>query len=180
LLTSFSFPACFTNENGHFTAVNEAFLKTYRFPLHEILGQTPWVIAAKHFPTLLSDEIQHSTANGGWSGRVLNHDSSGDEISIYLITKKLNTQRGVRQLGLACLQGQEEGLMRAMADHLCSALSTLEPPTYLSPREQEATLLLKQGHSQKEIAWQMKLACSTVRVLLTRIRAKQRRLGHVR
>lgn len=173
LLEEIAFPASFTDEEGRFIAVNTSFLSTYRLPIHEVIGQTPWLIASKQFPQALSDEISNATANRGWLGRVPNQDRTNRELDMFLVTRRLQTKSGVLQLGVACPTGNEDALLNSLLDVFCSAVGTVEPPTKLSQREQQAALLLAKGLSQKEIAWKMNLAPSTVRVLLSRVRAKQ-------
>ena len=173
LLDGIPFPVSLTDKTGCFVAVNDAFLKIHNLPAYEVLGQTPSLIAAKYFPQQLPDEIQHSTTGAGWSGRVRNRSREGREFTMYLLTRRLQTQHGERQLAVACPLGEENALLNVITDFLCSLIAW-EPPSNLSPREQEAVGLFGQGNSQKEIAWRMHLAPSTVRVLLSRIRAKQK------
>ena len=173
LLDGIPFPVSLTDETGCFVAVNNAFLKIHNLPAYDVLGQTPSLIAAKYFPQQLPDEIQHSTDGVGWSGRVRSRNREGHEFSMYLLTRRLQTRHGERQLGMACPLGEENALLNVITDFLCSLIAW-NAPSNLSPREQAVVDLFSQGNSQKEIAWRMNLAPSTVRVLLSRIRTKRK------
>ncbi len=174
ILESFPFPASLTNVAGHFVAANRAFCSVYDLTKDEVIGKTPWLVAAAAFSPALSEAIQADTQDGGWGGPVPNQDRRGHRMDMYLITRRLVVAEGERFLGLACARGQEDGLMRGMMDLVCRTVTTLSPPAGLTAREQEVLALMTKGYSQKEAAYFLGIAPSTVRALLVRIRVKQR------
>ena len=66
--------------------VNEAFLKTYGFEEHELMGKSITLVRSPGNPPELTREILPATLRGGWRGEILNRRKDGSEFPIYLST----------------------------------------------------------------------------------------------
>ncbi len=74
--------------------VNEAFLKTYGFQEHELLGKHISIVRGGNNPPELTRQILPTTMKGGWQGELFNRRKDGTEFPIRLSTSIIRDEEG--------------------------------------------------------------------------------------
>ncbi len=85
-LRSVSESVCITDMSDNICYVNEAFLGTYGYKEHELLGQNIAIVRSPNNPPEVTREILPATLRGGWRGEVFNRRKDGNDFPIYLST----------------------------------------------------------------------------------------------
>ncbi len=85
-LRSVSECVCITDMSDNVCYVNEAFLGTYGYKEHELLGQNIAIVRSPNNPPEVTREILPATLRGGWRGEVFNRRKDGSDFPIYLST----------------------------------------------------------------------------------------------
>jgi two-component system cell cycle sensor histidine kinase/response regulator CckA len=85
-LRSISECVSITDMSDNICFVNEAFLRTYGFETHELIGKNISIIRARYNPPEIVREILPATLRGGWRGEILNRRKDGSEFPVYLST----------------------------------------------------------------------------------------------
>ncbi|MEK6572163.1 MAG: ATP-binding protein, partial [Bacteroidota bacterium] len=74
--------------------VNDAFLKTYGYDKHELLGKNISVVRSPNNPPEVVREILPTTLRGGWRGELFNRRKDGSEFPISLSTSVIHDDKG--------------------------------------------------------------------------------------
>jgi PAS domain S-box-containing protein len=74
--------------------VNEAFLQTYGYAEHELIGKRIDVIRSPNNPPALVAGILPGTLRGGWQGEVFNRRKDGGEFPVFLSTSVIYDEDG--------------------------------------------------------------------------------------
>ena len=85
-LRSISECVSITDMSDNICFVNEAFLNTYGFEEHELLGKNISMVRGRYNPPEIVREILPATLRGGWRGEILNRRKDGSEFPVYLST----------------------------------------------------------------------------------------------
>jgi PAS domain S-box-containing protein len=178
LLREIPFAACYTNSSHEFVGVNDAFCRIYRLSAHELIGKTPWVIAAGDFSEELAKEIRKTvTETGWWSGPVSNRRSDGRRLGLHLFALRLGWRKqhataGDLRLGIAVKEEERDTLLRFSMNLNAVLLGAQQPDVSdsLTRREREVRGLAAAGMKSKEIAALLDISDSTVRVHLAALR----------
>jgi two-component system cell cycle sensor histidine kinase/response regulator CckA len=85
-LRSISECVSITDMSDNVCFVNEAFLNTYGYEEHELMGKNIALVRSQHNPPEMVKEILPATLRGGWRGEILNCRKDGSEFPIYLST----------------------------------------------------------------------------------------------
>jgi two-component system, cell cycle sensor histidine kinase and response regulator CckA len=85
-LRSVSECVCITDMCDEICFVNEAFLGTYGFAEHELVGKNIARVRSANNPPEITREILPATLRGGWRGEILNRRKDGSDFPIYLST----------------------------------------------------------------------------------------------
>jgi PAS domain S-box-containing protein len=83
-----------TDINDTFLFVNNAFLKTYGYTEHEILGKNVNVVRSPNNPPEATRGILAATLAGGWSGELLNRTKDGRDFPVSLSTSVVRDEQG--------------------------------------------------------------------------------------
>jgi PAS domain S-box-containing protein len=75
-----------TDMSDNIRFVNEAFLGTYGFEEHELVGKNIALVRSPDNPPDIAREILPATLRGGWRGEILNRRKEGNDFPIYLST----------------------------------------------------------------------------------------------
>ncbi|HEY5510348.1 MAG TPA: PAS domain S-box protein [Prolixibacteraceae bacterium] len=73
-----------TDMNNNIIFVNNAFLKTYQYEEHELLGKNISMVRSPKNNTDLIEVILPSTLEGGWQGEVLNRKKDGTDFPVFV------------------------------------------------------------------------------------------------
>ena len=79
--------------------VNEAFLRTYGYEEHELIGKHIGIIRSPNNPTEIVERILPATLSGNWKGELLNLRKDRSEFPIYLTTLVIKDTDG-KPIGL--------------------------------------------------------------------------------
>ena len=79
--------------------VNEAFLRTYGYEEHELMGKHIGIIRSPNNPTEIVERILPATLSGNWKGELLNLRKDRSEFPIYLTTLVVKDTNG-KPIGL--------------------------------------------------------------------------------
>lgn len=188
LLREIPFAACYTNSKHEFVGVNDAFCRIYRLSAHELIGKTPWVIAAGDFPEELANDIRKAVSETGWwSGPVSNRRSDGRRLGLHLFALRLGWRKqhatdGELRLGIAVKEEERDTLLRFSMNLNAMLLGAPQPEISdsLTRREREVRGLAAAGMKSKEIAAVLNIADSTVRVHLAAMRRASARQATLR
>lgn len=74
--------------------VNSAFLKTYQYEEHELLGHPISIVRSKSNSPALVQEILPATLSGGWQGELLNLRKDGSEFPVYISSSVIRDENG--------------------------------------------------------------------------------------
>lgn len=75
--------------------VNSAFLHTYQYEEHELLGKSVKMVQSPNNSQSVLNEILPSTLRGGWQGELLNLRKDGSEFPISLSTSIIYDEKGL-------------------------------------------------------------------------------------
>ena len=119
-----------TDTNDNILYVNDAFLATYRYAEHEILGKNISILRSTNNAPELVGEIYQTARNEGWRGEMLNRAKDGREFPISLSTSIVRDDNGkaVALVGVASDISErkrveealtyERNLLRALMDNI--------------------------------------------------------------
>jgi len=93
-LRSISECVSITDMNDIVLFVNEAFLKTYGYQEHELMGKNVNIVRSSNNPSTVMSEILPATLRGGWRGEILNRRKDGSEFPISLSTSVIRDDKG--------------------------------------------------------------------------------------
>ena len=74
--------------------VNDAFLRTYQYEEHELLGNSITLVRSTKNPPGLTEIILPATLKGGWVGELLNRRKDGNEFPVLLSTSVIRDFSG--------------------------------------------------------------------------------------
>ncbi len=83
-----------TDLNDRVLFVNNAFLKTYGYSEHEILGKNIDVVRSPNNPPETTRGILAATLAGGWSGELMNRTKDGRDFPVSLSTSFVRDEQG--------------------------------------------------------------------------------------
>ena len=83
-----------TDMNDTILFVNDAFLTTYGFEEHEILGKNINIIGSPNNPRALLGEVSEAAREAGWHGELLNRTKDGREFPVELSTSIVHDEHG--------------------------------------------------------------------------------------
>jgi DNA-binding CsgD family transcriptional regulator len=176
LLQAIPFASCCSNAVNEFVAVNESFCLLYRMRPHDLIGRTPWVLAASCFPEALSAEIQRRvTTEGWWNGAVSNRRADGAALGLHLFALRLQAVvpgEGDGSLGIVVPESYRENLLHFSLSLNATLLTRVAGAgaIHQTPRERQVAELAASGMTSKEIAAHLGISASTVRVHLAAAR----------
>ena len=90
---------CITDTRDHLLFVNDAFLRTYGYEAHELLGQHISIVRSQRNPEGQVRAILPATLEGRWEGQLWNRRKGGVEFPIALSTSVVRDEQG-RQVAL--------------------------------------------------------------------------------
>ncbi|MFQ5799074.1 MAG: PAS domain S-box protein, partial [Bacteroidota bacterium] len=73
--------------------VNEAFLKTYGYEEHELIGKPISIVRSENNPPELAKEVLGATLQGGWQGELLNRRKDGSDFPVFLSTSIVRDEK---------------------------------------------------------------------------------------
>jgi PAS domain S-box-containing protein len=149
-----------TDIQNKFIFVNSAFLKTYQYEEHELIGKHVSMVHSSGISDVLEQEIFTAALNGGWQGEILHRRKDGSEFPVLLSKSVIRYDNGnsVALIGVANditsrKQAEEaliksEKMYRLMADNVSDVIWTMDTDykfTFISP-----SILHLRGLSQEE------------------------------
>jgi PAS domain S-box-containing protein len=84
-----------TDRADNILFVNSAFLKTYQYEEHELLGNNISIVGSPKNPPSVVKEILPSTLKGGWQGEILNLRKDGSEFPVYISTSVIFNENNI-------------------------------------------------------------------------------------
>ena len=75
-----------TDMDNKIIFVNKAFLKTYQYEEHELLGKDISMVRSPDNNSELVEVILPSTLEGGWQGELLNRKKDGTDFYVFVST----------------------------------------------------------------------------------------------
>ncbi len=83
-----------TDMNDKIIYINRAFLKTYKYEEHELLGNSINMVRSPNNPPAVVQDILPATLRGGWQGELLNTSKDGSEFPIYISSSVIRDENG--------------------------------------------------------------------------------------
>ncbi|MHB1688884.1 MAG: PAS domain S-box protein [Ignavibacteriaceae bacterium] len=83
-----------TDKEDKIIFVNEAFLKTYGYEEHELIGKPISIVRSPNNTPEVVERILPATITDGWNGELLNLRKDGSEFPIYLTTSVIKDANG--------------------------------------------------------------------------------------
>ncbi len=83
-----------TDMEDNIRFVNEAFLDTYGYDKHELIGKSIAIVRSPDSPAEVSSQILPATLQGGWQGEVLNVKKDGSQFPAFLSTSVVRDDCG--------------------------------------------------------------------------------------
>jgi PAS domain S-box-containing protein len=122
-LQSISECVSITDMEDNIIFVNQAFLRTYGYEEHELVGKNIKIVRSENNPTEITRQILPSTLKGGWKGQIMNRRKDGTEFPIQLSTGIIRDDDGkpVALVGVA----EDISERKQAEDRLRNALSLL-------------------------------------------------------
>ena len=74
--------------------VNSAFMKTYQYEEHELLGNSISMVRSPHNSPDVVQEILPTTLHGGWHGELLNRKKDGSEFPVFVSSSVIHDDNG--------------------------------------------------------------------------------------
>ena len=138
-ISSISESVSITDMNDQIIYVNSAFLKTYKFEEHELIGNSISLVRSPNNSTQLASLILPATIEGGWKGELLNLRKDGSEFPVSLSTSVVTDDKGYpialigvttditeRKLAEKALL-ESENRMRSITDSAKDAILMMDP-----------------------------------------------------
>ncbi|MFZ4401752.1 MAG: PAS domain S-box protein [Bacteroidales bacterium] len=82
-----------TDMNDKIIFVNNAFLETYKFEEHELLGSQISIIRSENNSDEVTKEILPATLRGGWQGEIINKHKDGSEFPVFISTSVIKDDK---------------------------------------------------------------------------------------
>jgi len=86
---------CITDMNDNILFVNSAFLTTYQYAEHELIGNSINIVRSPNNSGDVIKDILPSTISNGWQGELLNRRKDGSEFSVFLSTSVIYDENRV-------------------------------------------------------------------------------------
>ena len=86
-----------TDMNDYIIYVNHAFLNTYQYEEHELIGKPISTVRSGNNSHDHVDEILPATLNGGWQGELINRKKDGSEFPVHVSTSVICDENGKAQ-----------------------------------------------------------------------------------
>lgn len=86
-----------TDRDGSIIDVNQAFLDTYGYESHEVLGRNPRVLRSSHSSKTLYEKMWHDILDpekGYWRGEIINLAKGGREVPVLLSINAIKDSKG--------------------------------------------------------------------------------------
>ena len=83
-----------TDLDNNFLFVNDAFVKTYQYEAHEIIGKHVDLVRSSKNPLQVLNSILPETLDGGWQGELINKNKDGNEFFVYINTSVIKDDDG--------------------------------------------------------------------------------------
>ena len=83
-----------TDKNNTILFVNDAFLKTYGYSRHELIGKSVNVLHQNVVTNSEEENILFKTSSGGWRGELINVKKDGTRFPVYLSTSAIKDEQG--------------------------------------------------------------------------------------
>ncbi|HLF83054.1 MAG TPA: PAS domain S-box protein [Blastocatellia bacterium] len=83
-----------TDVDDNILFVNDAFLRTYGYQHHELIGQHITIVRSPMNPADIAEAIASETRTNGWDGELLNRRKDGTEFPIQLSTSQIHDEHG--------------------------------------------------------------------------------------
>ena len=83
-----------TDMNDQIIYVNNAFLKTYKFEEHDLIGNSIGIVRSSNNPAHITEQILPATLQGGWKGELLNRRKDGSEFPVLVSTSVVRDDKG--------------------------------------------------------------------------------------
>ncbi|MEI6823581.1 MAG: PAS domain S-box protein [Bacteroidota bacterium] len=83
-----------TDLDDNFLFVNDAFVKTFQYEQHEIIGKHIDLIRSGNNDYNVINKILPETINGGWQGELINRSKDGNEFYVYINTSVIKDDDG--------------------------------------------------------------------------------------
>lgn len=83
-----------TDMDNKIIFVNQAFLKTYQYEEHELLGKNISMVRSPNNSSELVEVILPSTLEGGWQGELLNRRKDGTDFYVFVSTSIIKDYNG--------------------------------------------------------------------------------------
>ncbi|MBI3005796.1 MAG: PAS domain S-box protein [Ignavibacteriales bacterium] len=93
-LRSISESVTITDMEDNIVFINEAFLRTYGFQEHELIGKHISIVRSEKSPHEVTAQILPATLKGGWQGELVNRRKDGTEFPIRLSTNIIRDEQG--------------------------------------------------------------------------------------
>lgn len=93
-IQSISESVSITDMNDQILYVNSAFLKTYKFESHELIGNSISIVRSPNNSAQLAELILPATLQGGWQGELLNLRKDGSEFPVFVSTSVVRDDSG--------------------------------------------------------------------------------------
>lgn len=83
-----------TDMNDQVIYVNNAFLKTYQFEEHDLIGNSIGIVRSPNNSLEIVEQILPATLKGGWKGELLNRKKDGSEFPVLISTSVVRNDTG--------------------------------------------------------------------------------------
>ncbi len=83
-----------TDLDNNIMFINDAFLKTYGYEKHELIGKNIDIVRKEINPQEILEKIKPSSLKDGWQGELLNKRKDGSQFPIFLSTSVVRDEKG--------------------------------------------------------------------------------------
>jgi len=105
-----------TDMDNKIIFVNKAFLKTYQYEEHELLGKNISMVRSPNNNSELVEVILPSTLEGGWQGELLNRRKDGTDFHVFVSTSIIKDYNG-RPLALIGVTSEKTEQKKLELEH---------------------------------------------------------------
>jgi two-component system sensor histidine kinase/response regulator len=105
-----------TDMNDNIIFVNNAFLKTYQYEEHELIGKNISLVRSPNNNSELVEVILPSTLEGGWQGELLNRRKDGTDFYVFVSTSIIKDYNG-RPLALIGVTSEKTEQKKLELEH---------------------------------------------------------------